>query len=79
MDDAGCRFGACAACPDNCLNHLSEPQVRAFLIADNRLSETATWDECLLAQQLKALSEVELDFSLEATGFEIGEIRFGTK
>jgi DNA modification methylase len=28
----------------------------------------------LLAEQLKSLSEVELDFSLEATGFEVGEI-----
>jgi hypothetical protein len=28
----------------------------------------------LLAQQFKDLSEVELDFSIEATGFEMGEI-----
>ena len=43
------------------------------MIADNRLTENATWDDRLLAQQFKDLSEVELNFSLEATGFEMGE------
>ena len=56
------------------LDHLSELQRRAFIIADNRLAEIATWDDRLLAGQLKALSEVELDFDLEAIGFDIGEI-----
>src|ERR1700693_2658949 len=56
------------------LEHLSEHQVRAFTIADNRLTENAEWDDQLLGEQLKILSEAELDFSLEATGFEIGEI-----
>ena len=56
------------------LNNLTESQARAFMIADNRLTENAVWDDRLLAEQLKALSEVELDFSLEATGFEMGEI-----
>lgn len=58
------------------LAHLSESQAKAFLIADNRLTEIATWDDRLLAEQLKALSEVDLDFSLEATGFDMGEIDF---
>ena len=44
------------------------------MIADNRLTENSTWDDRLLAEQLKELSELELDFSLEATGFEMGEI-----
>jgi DNA modification methylase len=44
------------------------------MIADNRLAEQASWDEKLLAEQLKELFDVELDFDLEATGFEIGEI-----
>lgn len=56
------------------LEHLSEAQVKAFGLADNRLSETSEWNQQLLAEQLKSLSEVELDFSLEATGFEVGEI-----
>ena len=56
------------------LEHLSEHQVRAFMIADNRLTENAQWDDQILGEQLKILSEAEIDFSLEATGFEMGEI-----
>jgi DNA modification methylase len=44
------------------------------MIADNRLTEIATWDDRLLAEQLKALSVHGLDFNIEVTGFEIGEI-----
>ena len=32
------------------------------MIADNRLTEIATWDDRLLAQQLKDLSLLGLDF-----------------
>ena len=56
------------------LAHLTPAQARAFAIADNRLSETSSWDETLLANHLKELSELDLDFSLEATGFTVGEI-----
>jgi ParB-like chromosome segregation protein Spo0J len=60
--------------PTLCLEHLSHGQARAFMIADNRLTEIATWDDRLLAEQLKELSLQGLDFSLEITGFEMGEI-----
>jgi DNA modification methylase len=60
--------------PTICLEHLSEAQARAFMIADNRLTEIAVWDDRLLAEQLKQLAELELDFSLEATGFAMAEI-----
>ena len=57
------------------VNHLSEHQARAFLIADNRLTENSVWDDRLLAaQHLKELSKLELDFSLEVTGIDMGEI-----
>src|ERR1700719_467678 len=56
------------------LDHLTPAQARAFMIADNRLTEIAVWDDRLLAQQLKELTLVGLDFDIEATGFEIGEI-----
>ena len=58
------------------LEHLDAAQRRAFAIADNRLNETSTWDDKLLAQQLKDLSILDLDFSLETTGFDMGEIDF---
>lgn len=56
------------------LEHLSEAQAKAFMIADNRLTDTSVWDDRLLGEQLKVLSELDLDFDLEAIGFTMGEI-----
>ena len=56
------------------LGHLTESQRMAFLIADNRLTEQSAWNERMLGEQLKILSELELDFDLEAIGFEVPEI-----
>jgi hypothetical protein len=55
------------------VEHLTEAQATALAIADNKLTENSTWNDELLAQQLKSLSE-ELDFDVEVTGFEVGEI-----
>jgi len=60
--------------PTVCLDHLTPAQVRTFRIADNKLTENAEWDDRLLAQQLKDLSLIGLDFSLELTGFAMAEI-----
>ena len=60
--------------PTIALDHLSEAQARAFTIADNRLTENATWDDGLLAEQLRDLAVLDLSFDLEVTGFDIGEI-----
>jgi len=60
--------------PTLCLDHLTPAQARAFMIADNRLTENSVWDDRLLAQQLKDLSLLGLDFDIEVTGFEMGEI-----
>ena len=60
--------------PTLCLDHLTPAQARAFRIADNKLAENADWDDRLLAQQLKELSLIGLDFSLALTGFEMAEI-----
>lgn len=49
------------------LDHLSETQRRAYVLADNRLALSAGWDEDLLAAELAAL---------EADGFELGLIGF---
>jgi DNA modification methylase len=68
------RFLGLTELPTVLIEHLSGAQTKAFAIADNKLTDNSAWDERLLAQQLKALSEVELDFDLEATGFEVAEI-----
>src|SRR5271169_2574661 len=56
------------------LTHLSAAQARAFGIADNRLTENSTWDDRLLGEIFRDLATVDLDFSLEVTGFSVGEI-----
>lgn len=56
------------------LSHLNDAQIRAFRIADNRISELASWDDEMLGQELKILTNLDLEFDLEATGFDIGEI-----
>lgn len=56
------------------IEHLTPDQLRAFTIVDNRLTENSEWDDRLLAEELKNLSEAELDFNIEVTGFEVAEI-----
>ncbi len=56
------------------LDHLTPAQRRAFAIADNRLTEIAAWDGRLLGETLQELAIADLDFALEATGFDAGEI-----
>lgn len=73
-----CRERGLTEVPTIRLEHLSPAQARAFMIADNRLTEIGVWDDRLLAEQLKGLTDLQLDFSLEVTGFEMGEIDLRT-
>lgn len=54
------------------LDHLSETQRRALVIADNRIAESAGWDEQMLAAELAALRDE--DFDLDVIGFTDLEI-----
>src|SRR6202158_3452503 len=56
------------------LSHLTETQARAYMLADNQLTDRSTWDDPKLAVQLKELSDLVLDFDIEAIGFEPPEI-----
>ena len=56
------------------LEHLSEDQKRAYILADNRLAEKAGWDAEILAIELQHLSNLDLDFDVTITGFEMAEI-----
>lgn len=60
--------------PTITLEHLTPDQVRAYRIADNRLTDCSTWDDQLLAEQLLSLSVAALDFDLTAIGFDLPEI-----
>ena len=55
-------------------DHMSASEKRAYVLADNKLALNAGWDEELLALELKELSEADLDFSLDITGFSIAEV-----
>ena len=55
------------------VDHLTPAQIRAYVIADNRLAENAGWDRELLALELQELS-VELNFDVTVIGFETAEI-----
>lgn len=56
------------------LENLSPEQIRAYVIADNRLAEIAGWDKSILAIELQTLMALDLDFDVTITGFEVPEI-----
>jgi DNA modification methylase len=56
------------------LEHLSEQQAKAYMLADNKLTDRSSWDDRKVAIVLKELSDITLDFEIEATGFEAPEI-----
>jgi len=60
--------------PVSFLEHLNETQVKAYRIADNKLSDRSVWNEEKLAVQLMELSDPALDFDITTTGFELPEI-----
>lgn len=47
-----CKLLGITEVPTIRLEHLTESQTRAFMIADNRLAENADWDNRLLAQSI---------------------------
>jgi DNA modification methylase len=60
--------------PTICLENLNEDEIRAYILADNRLAEIAGWDDSILAIELQHLTSVDLGFEVSITGFEVGEI-----
>ena len=58
------------------LSHLTDEEIRAYMLADNRLAEKAGWDRELLAIEFEelqiALPEIGLDLGI--TGFDPGEV-----
>jgi len=58
--------------PTLALSHLSETELKAYVLADNKLALNAGWDREILALELQGL--IELDFDVELTGFSLAEI-----
>jgi DNA modification methylase len=58
------------------LSHLTESEVRAYMLADNKLAEKAGWDRELLAVEFEELQIAlpEIGLELGITGFEPQEV-----
>jgi len=54
------------------LDHLTDTQRRALVIADNKIAENAGWDEVMLREELAALSDEAFDMDL--LGFSTDEL-----
>ena len=71
---AAARLVGLAEVPCLRFDHMSAAEKRAYVLADNKLALNAGWDEDLLAEELGALLNDDLDFDIGVTGFSIAEI-----
>lgn len=58
------------------LDDLTDEQRKAYALAHNKTAELSSWDQELLEEQLKQLSEIDMSlfgFDMSALGFEEGE------
>jgi ParB-like chromosome segregation protein Spo0J len=53
-----------AEVPTLCIDHLTEAQKKAYIIADNRLAERSGWDDDILAIELQALMTMDATFDV---------------
>ena len=60
--------------PTICVDHLTEVEKQAYMLADNKLALNAGWDEDLLRVELESLMNAEVDFTPDITGFSTPEI-----
>lgn len=74
----GAKLAGLAAVPVMLAEHLSEAQRRAFVIADNKLSELSSFDRDILATELAEIGLLEVDFDLTVTGFDASFIELTT-
>ena len=56
------------------LEGLTDDQIRAYMLTDNRLAEKAGWDNSILAIELQHLTTVHSNFDVTITGFDVPEI-----
>src|SRR5262249_13482856 len=56
------------------LSTMTPAQKRAYALADNKLALNAGWDEEILAEELKHLLSVDVEFDVGLTGFSIAEV-----
>jgi DNA modification methylase len=57
------------------IEHMTQAEKRAYVLADNKLALNAGWDQDLLVEELQALLATDdLGFDIGVIGFEVGEI-----
>jgi len=56
------------------VSHLTEAELQAYRLADNKLAENAGWDNDLLRVELEYLTSIEIDFDVDITGFSYCEV-----
>ncbi len=71
---AAARLIGLTELPTICLENLTATQIRAYALADNKLSENAGWNREILAIELQELLSIESGFDIALTGFETAEI-----
>ncbi len=54
--------------PTVLLSGMSEADIRAYVLADNKIAENAGWDKELLAIEFAYLDELKIDYDLSLTG-----------
>ena len=70
---AACKSLGWTEIPDERIDYcddLTEDQIKAYRLADNRTGEVATWNKALLKSEIKALDK---------SGFDMGRFRFDFK
>jgi ParB-like chromosome segregation protein Spo0J len=70
---AAARQAGLAEVPTIAIEHLSDTQIRAYRLADNRLAEGAVWDEKALAIEFDEIRLAGFG-AIEILGWETGEI-----
>jgi len=66
------KLAGLSAIPTVQVETLTPQQERAFILADNKLAASASWDEERLGEELQALLDFDID--LDVTGFSLPEV-----
>lgn len=83
---AACRSLGWTEIPDEHIAYcddLTEDQIRAYRLADNRTAEVATWNKALLKREMKFVGEIDMsrfgfDFKSRAEEWRRGQDRLNT-
>ncbi len=71
---AAAKFLGMSSVPTICLEGLTPDQIRGYMLAGNRLAEKSGWSSAILAIELQHLINIDTNFDITVTGFEVSEI-----